>query len=379
MRILHFIPNLSMGGAERLVIDICNELTTRKNISVALVVMGPINDFEIPIHFPIIITDSRVKLSVLKRNVYQTKSLNKFIEAFQPDIIHSHLLEAEVLSRAIIKSNVRYFSHFHDNIAQLRRNKLWQISSKKSITHFIERNWLLKRYKQSKTTFIAISKDTADYIHAHIPTHKDLRVNFLHNAINVSNFQRKHVETPIPNSGKIKLLSIGSLVTKKNQLFQIEIVRELLDRGFDVELEICGDGYARQSVEQKIAAYQLEKSIHVLGNVKNVQDSLIKADLLIHTATYEPFGLVFLEAMAARVPIVTLNGKGNTDIILHNYNALLVDEEDVNVFCNTIELILRDSNLRNTITLQGAEFVKKYDISNYVDRLIQIYSDPGLD
>lgn len=373
LRILHFIPNLSMGGAERLVIDICNELSTRKNITIALVVMDAINDFEIPIHFPILITNSRVKLSVLKKNVYHTKSINKILEEFKPDIIHSHLLEAEVLSRAIIKTNVRYFSHFHDNIAQLRKNKLWNISSKKNIANFIERTWLLKRYKQSKTNFIAISKDTADYINTHIPTHRDLTVNFLHNSINVKNFQLTSFEKPINYPNKINLVSIGSLVTKKNQLFQIEIVNELLLRGLDVELYICGEGYNRKIIEQKIATYQLEKSIHVLGNVKNVQDILMKADLLIHTATYEPFGLVFLEAMAAKVPIVTLNGKGNADIILHKHNALLVENEDVSQFCDAVELVLSDSNLRNTITLQAAEFVKKYDITLYVDQLLNLY------
>lgn len=373
LRILHFIPNLSMGGAERLVIDICNELSTRKNITIALVVMDAINDFEIPIHFPILITNSRVKLSVLKKNVYHTKSINKILEEFKPDIIHSHLLEAEVLSRAIIKTNVRYFSHFHDNIAQLRKNKLWNISSKKNIANFIERTWLLKRYKQSKTNFIAISKDTADYINTHIPTHRDLTVNFLHNSINVKNFQLTSFEKPINYPNKINLVSIGSLVTKKNQLFQIEIVNELLLRGLDVELYICGEGYNRKIIEQKIATYQLEKSIHVLGNVKNVQDILMKADLLIHTATYEPFGLVFLEAMAAKVPIVTLNGKGNVDIILHKHNALLVENEDVSQFCDAVELVLSDSNLRNTITLQAAEFVKKYDITLYVDQLLNLY------
>jgi glycosyltransferase involved in cell wall biosynthesis len=363
-----------MGGAERLVIDICNELSTRDNISVALVVMNNINDFDGPILFPIIQTDSRVTLSIVTKNNYDLNSLNNLLADFKPDVIHSHLLEAEILSRAVIKQDVRYFSHFHDNISQLKKNKLWKFSSKKEIANLVERNWLLKRYKKSKTNFIAISKDTADYIDTHIPKHRDLKVCFLHNAINISNFQLPKIEKQITNSSKITLLSIGSLVTKKNQLFQIEIVHELLLRGLDVELQICGEGYARERVEQKIKEYKLDKSIHILGNVKNVQDKLMQADLLIHTATYEPFGLVFLEAMAAKVPIVTLNGKGNTDIILHKYNALLVEHEDVTQFCDAIELIVSDTSLRNTITMQGAEFVKKYDIVLYVDQLLKLYA-----
>ncbi len=373
MRILHFIPNLSMGGAERLVIDICNELIARENISVALVVMNKINDFDVPIHFPIIQTDSRVTLSVIKKNNYDLKSLNKLLADFKPDIIHSHLLEAEILSRSVIKENVRYFSHFHDNISQLKKSKLWTISSKKNLADLIERNWLLKRYRKSKTNFIAISKDTAAYIYTHIPKHKALKVHFMHNAINLSSFNITSNERSIIKTNAIHLISVGSLVTKKNQLFQLDIISELIKRGVDVTLTICGEGYARELIEKKIDLLQLQQKVHLLGNVKDIQTRLNQADILIHTATYEPFGLIFLEAMAAKVPIVTLNGKGNADIILHKHNALLVEREDVSLFCDAIQSILEDEKLRTNLIANASEFVKKYDITLYVDQLIQLY------
>ncbi len=362
-----------MGGAERLVIDICNELSIRENISVALVVMNNINDFDLEINFPVLVTNSRVKLSVFKKNKYQLKSLINLLEEFKPDIIHSHLFEAEILSRALINENTRYFSHFHDNIVQLKRKSLKTISSKTSLTNSIERDWLIKRYKKSNSNLIAISKDTLSYIDSNIPKNKALNIFFLPNAINISRFKLENKQRFLQPSNTIKLISIGSLVSKKNQLFQIDVVQELISRGRDVILDICGDGNYRDVLLKKINKYHLQSNIRLLGKVKNIHENLYNSDLLIHTATYEPFGLVFLEAMAAKVPIVTLDGRGNTDITIDRFNSLVIKKESIDDFCDAVELLLDDNDFKTTLIQNASEFVKKYDIVSYVDRLLNIY------
>jgi hypothetical protein len=70
---------------------------------------------------------SRKRNQLLTQGMGKSKDVSKIITNFKPDVIHSHLLEAEILSRAVIKQDVRYFSHFHDNISQLKKNKLWKV------------------------------------------------------------------------------------------------------------------------------------------------------------------------------------------------------------------------------------------------------------
>ena len=45
MRILQIIPNLKKGGAERLIIDICNQLNSKKNITVKLITFSESNEY----------------------------------------------------------------------------------------------------------------------------------------------------------------------------------------------------------------------------------------------------------------------------------------------------------------------------------------------
>ena len=76
--------------------------------------------------------------------------------------------------------------------------------------------------------------------------------------------------------------------------------------------------------------------INFHGNVKNVKEHLSESNIYLHTATYEPFGLVILEAMAAGLPVITLNGKGNKDFIEQGVNGFIHANQDVELFANNI-------------------------------------------
>ena len=56
---------------------------------------------------------------------------------FKPDIIHSHLFEAELVSRFCNYKNARWYSHLHDNMVQLERLS-WHSISKKNLTNFFK-------------------------------------------------------------------------------------------------------------------------------------------------------------------------------------------------------------------------------------------------
>ena len=94
-------------------------------------------------------------------------------------------------------------------------------------------------------------------------------------------------------------------------------------------LDILGFGPLHDDLQSKIDNLNLSKNITLHGNVSNVADFLTNSDIYIHTATYEPFGMVFIEAMASGLPIVSTNGKGNSNLIINNYNGFLQDDFDI--------------------------------------------------
>ena len=370
MKILHIIPTLAKGGAERLVLDICNELQTKKNQRVSLVTFSSINDYQsLSENIDYQVVPSRFTPSVLSKSTTDLVCLQRFINDFQADIIHSHLWESEILLTQVNVGKAIRFSHFHDNMVQLKKLKL--PNNKKDVTDYYEKNIVVKSYKSTNHFFICISKDTLNYARNVLNKKLHAKIFTLNNAINFSNFNLKKDAL----SETISLINIGSFVPKKNQKMAIDIVNVLKKEHLKVKLTFLGDGPLRKELEQYAQELNLSENIIFKGNVNNVEHYLKSSTIFLHTAIYEPFGLVILEAMAAGLPVVSLDGKGNRDIIKNGENGYILRDQDPLEFANKIQMLFNNKEKYFEISKNGIESAKKYDIKNYGEKLISLYSE----
>ena len=117
MKILHVIPNLLKGGAQRLVIDICNELSIKQSLECKILVLSkPNNEFHYcSSSLNITYCSVNFKLSIFKKNQINIDSYEKIIDEFKPKIIHSHLYFSELVCHENPRLNIKYISHLHDN------------------------------------------------------------------------------------------------------------------------------------------------------------------------------------------------------------------------------------------------------------------------
>src|SRR5688572_7881417 len=102
MRILHAIPSMAKGGAQRYCADVCAELSSRKDIEVLLLTMSPHNTYSfITDHLNYQVCNSKVLPSITGKGIIDTQEYEEIVGAFKPDIIHSHLFWAELLTREV--------------------------------------------------------------------------------------------------------------------------------------------------------------------------------------------------------------------------------------------------------------------------------------
>ncbi|MBR5958043.1 MAG: glycosyltransferase family 4 protein [Salinivirgaceae bacterium] len=369
MRILHIIPRLRKGGAERLCLDICNQLQKCDGVQVRLITFS--NDNAYPtltqnIDWQVI--PASIQLSVMHKNVLNVDALQKAIEDFAPDVIHTHLFEADIVSRSCHYPQARWFSHCHDNMRQFRNFGIKTLFNKELLTNFYEKRYLMSRYKANGgTTFVAISHDTEAYFRQTQP----YRVALLPNAIDYEKF---HNNEPRDGHTKLKLINVGSYQDKKNQRFLIDLAAELQTQGADFELDLLGDGENYNAIAELIKDKKLSDKVFQRGNVDNVEEYLWKSDIYVHSAYYEPLGLVLLEAMAAGLPVVTLDGRGNRDLIVQGSNGYMLYEQDAKQFADRILEIWNDKRKYQEMSAFAQEFAKQYDIKPYVDRLLELYN-----
>jgi glycosyltransferase involved in cell wall biosynthesis len=393
MKILHIIPTLSKGGAERLVLDIVKKLNSQNNIDARLVIFRDDIKYDVSeIKELITIVPSTVQLSFIKKWKINVSNLQECIDNFKPDIIHTHLFEAELVSRFCKYPKARWFSHVHDNLVQFK-NWSWSSLTKVSITNWYEKQVLFKRYENNGGThFIAISKHTESYINS---VQFKYPVTLLNNAIDVKRFQKPadfnkscidSGSSPVENQPStsslnlnlstegrpftLKLINIGSFVTKKNQTLLLDIIIELNNKGIQTSCIFLGDGPLRNEIEKQAMELGISDQCHFYGNVENIEEYLWQSDLYVHTASYEPLGLVLLEAMASALPVVTLDGGGNRDLVIDGKNGYLIEKQDPKEFADRILEIYQNKEMSEF----NAEYAKQFDIVAYCEKLISIYN-----
>lgn len=369
MRILHIVPNLSMGGAERLCLDILQELDKRKTDDYLLIVLSDENDFhEQSKDLNIQLTSAKINLSLLGKNQVAINDLQSKVDEFNPDIIHSHLFLAEFYAQHI-NSNAKRFCHVHDNMSQLEKVPFFSLTNKQVIVKQFERSYYKKISRKITTHFICISRDAESFIENTLEGFNK-KSHFFPNAINLERFLSQPKEA---NPNKIRICNIGSFAPKKAQSFLIDVAMILKnDHQLNFEIDFLGDGPEKSTVKDKVGHLNLGNQVNFHNNVSNPEEFLRLADLYVHTAKYEPFGLVLIEAMASGTPVITSDGKGNRDFMTKK-NGILLKDRDPHLFAEKIMELIYNKELYSSIAKEGIQTARKYDISQYVDNLLDLY------
>ena len=368
MKILHIISELLKGGAERLVLDICHTLSKNKDHDVRLITFRPGNAYTIPsTKFVIDCIPSQVIPSLTGKWLIEVKSLQTFISQFQPDVIHSHLFETEVVLSQVDCGRALRVMHFHDNMPQLARFTWKTLTSKNQFTNWYERSVVLRAWnKLDKKCAVVIANDS--YHYANTVLDATTGIHKLLNGIQVDRFSPKKVKEKQP-----KLCMIGSLVAKKNQALAIRTVHSLEQKGYTFDLDLLGEGPERQNLETLAKTLDIESLIHFRGNVDDPENYLHEAFAYLHTAWYEPLGLVLLEAMAAETPIVCMDGKGNRDLIQHGENGFIFEKQDPVLLAEQIIALWEDETIYEKIQGTARKNVRSFDIAMYCEQLMQVY------
>ena len=367
MKIVHIIPNLKKGGAERLALNIVQELSSSPNTEVVLVTFSDQNDYPFlsnSITWKVI--PSTFIPSISFKGTVDVEKLQSFIDDFKPDVVHSHLFESEiVLSRISFATNVKRVFHFHDNMRQFRKFSLRTLINKQLFTAYYERKLVLKSYSDS-TLAICVSEDAYKYAEKVLP--KRIQKEFLYNAIDLKRF------TPsVAPKTNLEIIIIGSLVDKKGQALAIESIGLLKQRGIDVKLNVLGDGPKLSQLKALSNQWNVEESIFFHGNQDYPEKFLQGSSIYLHTSIYEPFGLVLIEAMACGLPIVTTDGFGNRSLIEEGENGFMIWERDAGFIADKIELLLTNNSIRNEMSEKAFRFAQQFGLNHYIDKLIDIY------
>lgn len=297
IKILHILPNLSNGGAEKICCELLLGLDKEKFSSGLLLFKenGAGEEWKKKL-----IAEGIEIFSLKKYCLFDLINfwrLFKRIKNINPDIIHTHLggdiygrLAGKLAAVPLIVStehnlnkNERVAAAWLKKISSRFADKIFAVSE-------AVKNDIIKRYK--------------------IPAKK---IEIIYNGININDFIPDISRLEKEKSDKPVIIgSIGRLTAQKG--FEVLIAAAAKTKNSNYIIKIAGEGELREKLEKDIFKLKLNNRIELSGK-KSARDFLAAIDVFVLPSLWEGLGLVSLEAGAMEKPIIASRTDGITEVV----------------------------------------------------------------
>lgn len=323
MNLLYLITGLGMGGAEKVITDLADNMVDLGH-DVTLVYM---------IGKAIVLPQSK-KIDIIfldfKRN--PLSALAKFIKILKikkPDVVHSNMYHANIFSRIsrIFCPFPKLISTSHSEFEGGRGRMLIYLLTSPLAT--ISTNVS----EQAKNKLIAAGA---------VNPNKILVVN---NSVDINKFKKnddyraQYRKQFNLKKDDVCLLAVGRFHPAKDYPTLIKVFDQLRYKEKNIKLFIVGDGELRASIEAEIKTFALEDKVILLGIRQDIPQLMNMCDIFISTSAWEGFGLVLAEAMACSKRVIVSKNAGFMEILGED-SEYLIEAGNVNDFCKAIESLI---------------------------------------
>ena len=191
------------------------------------------------------------------------------------------------------------------------------------------------------------------------------KINVIPNGINLSNFtgiERDYdFRRQYAMDNEKIILYVGRLVYEKGVQHLIAAMPKILSNYHDAKLIIAGRGGMMDELRAEASNLGLNDKIYFTGylNSKQVQKMYKCADVAVFPSTYEPFGIVALEAMLAGVPTVVSDVGGLDEIVTHGVDGMKSYAGNANSIADSVTALLYDHQLATNVSKKAKQKVKE--------------------
>ena len=308
MRISLFIPDFREGGAQKMMINLANELT-HKSVDVDLVVACNAGSFDR------LVND---KVNIIRLNCKRTLTslfpLIKYLKSVKPQVLLSALYHANVvclIAKQMIKDGNIKFIVTERNYLSLRIKNSPNIKDKLILP-------AIKFLYPKADSVIAISKGVMDDV-KDVCSLSDDKILHIYNPVVTDSFAEDIKASPdIPCSRDIPLIiASGRLVEQKDYPTMLKSLALVIKKK-PVNLMILGKGHLEDEVTSLAKELNIDNHVIFKGFVDNPLSYIKQADIFLMTSAWEGFGNVLVEALYCGLSIVATDCKAGPAEILNN-------------------------------------------------------------
>ena len=305
MKIVSIILTSQNGGAEQVFIDYSRILKDSLGHEVLAITkhdapyVDQLSSFNIPV--------KKIKNNFGYHDIFAINQIKKILQEFDADTVIAHAGRSMILARKAIK--------------KIKGKKIFEVAVNHSMN-----------VKRSIGADVVISINRPMFFST-IDRGQDESKSFVvHNAID--GVEKFAASTPVPkinlqNKDVITLGIIGRLDKAKGFRYAVKAVKLLENHpsGKKFILKIAGTGMREPFFRSLVKELQIEDRVEFLGWIKDKKAFFDSIDIFLLTSQRETFGLVVLEAMKFRKPIIACDADGPKEILRNEIDGLLISLE----------------------------------------------------
>ncbi len=281
-KIFIIIPKYKIGGAEKVMVGIANELT-KYNFKVFLIILVKSEKFPLNKNIKLInFGTKKVLSSILK--------LKKIIDKFKPEICLSTISHTNIalfIASKLTNHKCKIFLRESNNIFQ-------SLDNYNFLYKFIFFQFIKVAYKNSN--LIAPSTSLSRELKKRFKIKK--KIYSLPNPILI-----KKVNLNLKK--KFDFINIGSLTDQKDHLTLLKAFKYAIKKNKNLKLLIIGQGNLKKKIFRYIYENNLNNKVTILKNTNNINKYLSLSKTFILSSKYEGYPNVLLDAATIKLPIIS--------------------------------------------------------------------------
>ena len=205
------------------------------------------------------------------------------------------------------------------------------------------------------------------------------KIRVIPNGVEASRFNNGHQPQLIPtgvSEDRKTILYVGRIVREKGIFTLLDAFEKLRKRGKDVSLVLVGEGPLKEDLAKEVLRRKLNDRVKLAGFVdeKKLVSLYNSSDVFVLPSHYEPFGMVALEAMASRIPVVVSDVGGLSEIVEDGITGVKVPASDPNALAEGILRVLEDRELSEQLKENAYRAVQeRYRWDMIAEKTIEAY------
>lgn len=219
----------------------------------------------------------------------------------------------------------------------------------------------------------AVSKNLREETYKIFNIKKEIEV--IYNFVDVERFNRK----PLDAFKKVLAPNGERILLHASNFRKVKRVQDVVHVFYEVQKEIpskllfVGDGPERQHMEELGRSLGISEKMTFVGKQEQMEDIFAIADLFLLTSDYESFGLAALEAMASKVPVISTNAGGLSEVNIEGETGFMANIGDVKTMSEKALKILKDDNTLNGFKERAFKHAQQFNMDTIIPQYEAIY------